>query len=69
MSVFRLTIQQIGSLIEMRKNKKETILNVEIRSSVSKCTEKDSGDQDQISGHSGECGVMERRRNECFKEV
>lgn len=68
MSVFRLTIQQIGSLIEMRKNKK-TILNVEIRSSVLKCTEKDSKDQDQISGHSGECGIMERRRNECFKEV
>lgn len=44
----------MGSLIEMRKNKKETILNAEIRSLFLKCTEKDSGEQDQISGHSGE---------------
>lgn len=50
MSVFGLTIQQMGSLIDMRKNKKETVLNVEIRSSFLKYTEKDSGDQDQISG-------------------
>lgn len=64
MSVFGLTIQQMGSLIDMRKNKKETILNAEIRRSFLKCTEKDSGDQNQISGNSGECGIMERR-NEC----
>lgn len=52
----------------MKKNKKEMILNGETRSLFLECTEKDSGGQDQISRHSGECGIMERKRNECLKK-
>lgn len=66
--------QPMGLLPEMKRDKKDVVLEGEFKSSFLAYTEEDSGDlvfwslQNQISGRSGECGVMEVKEKESFKK-